>query len=628
MKQKRPLCAMLLFMVFLAPHQAMAYSFYEDSPSGHRLYYNIVGGNAIVTYKEYITVFDEGDTNMVGDIVIPASAGGYNVTGIGNRAFYHCTGITSITMPNSITKIDDDAFAGCTGLTSVTIPENVTSLFCAFPDCTNLTTVYYNATNCTEAYTPFAKNDLPYNGYTSSVVTAIIGSNVQTLPDDLFGGCVQLATVSIPSSVTTIGATFWLCSNLTNINIPLSVTSIAEQAFQNSGLTSVSIPSSVNTIGYNAFAHCHNLTTVFYSMDSCTYDYHCSPSVNGGMFEDCENLTTVYLGSTVRYIPPYTFYGCTGLYSIDIPNSVRVIQNNTFGNCTGLHAVHLGNAVTRIESKAFSGCSSLTTIIFPNTLTHIASEAFLNCIGLTHVVFPDALRTINHSVFYGCSGLTSITFGRSEMFLSIGNGAFLDCNNIAEIHSRAINPPILDGNVFSTANNIPVYIPCGALAAYISEWSYFSHIIEDANTFALTVESDDDTMGYVEITMNPTCPDNIAMVMATVYDGYRFAHWQDGNQNNPRMVEMWNDTTLIAYFEAVSGIGQTSCEDFQAWSGNRQIHIKGAVGAPIDIYDIIGRRVVANGIITGNEAVFRVGKSGVYIVKVGALPVRKVVVTN
>ena len=626
MKQKSILCAMLFLVVIVLPHPAMAYTFSELSPSGHMLYYNVAGNNAIVTYKEYVSDYNEGDTSMVGDIVIPSSDGGYNVTGIGNRAFYHCTGINSISMPNTITQIGENAFAGCTGLTSVTIPENVTSLSCAFSGCTNLTTVYYNATNCTDTYMPFAESD--YSGsYNSSITTAVIGGNVQVIPDDLFGGCVQLTTVSIPPSVTTIGAAFWGCSNLTNINIPLTVTTIREQAFQNSGLMSVSIPSSVTRIGYNAFAHCHNLSTVYYSMDSCVYNYQMGSSIYGGMFEDCENLTTVYLGSTVRYIPPYTFYGCTGLYSIDIPNSVSVIQNNTFGNCTGLHSVHLGNAVTRIETKSFKGCSSLTAINFPRTLTHIGSEAFQNCIGLTNLVLPDALRIVNHNAFNGCSGLTNITIGRSETFLSIEQGAFLGCDNIAEIHSKSINPPLLNGSVFSTANDIPVYIPCGTLAAYMSDWNYFSHIIEDASTYALTVESDDETMGYAEITVNATCLDNFAMVTATAYDGYRFARWQDGDTSNPRMVEVWKDTTLTAYFEVVSGIGHIACKDFQTWADNGRIHVRGAIGATIAIYDIAGHRIVANSIIANDEAVFNVSTTGVYIVKVEGLPIRKVVVS-
>ena len=62
-------------------------------------------------------------------VTIPAS-----VTSIGDYAFYGCTGLTSVTIPASVTSIGDYAFYGCTGLTSVTIPASVTSIgYCAFP---------------------------------------------------------------------------------------------------------------------------------------------------------------------------------------------------------------------------------------------------------------------------------------------------------------------------------------------------------------------------------------------------------------------------------------------------------------------------------------------------------------
>lgn len=631
MKHRIILLVISLLTTMAVPQGVKAYDFSAISPSGHRLYYKIVEGNAVVTYKEYVPDNHEGDTNMSGDIIIPATAGGYTVTGIGNRAFMNCTRITSVSFPNSITQIQGEAFGGCTGLTSVTIPENVTLLENAFPNCIHLTTVYYNATNCTEAWIPFTTEPgFGETNYSSSVTTVVIGSNVQVIPDDIFGGCVQLSSVNIPFSVTTIGAAFWGCSNLTNINIPSSVTTIGEQAFQLSGLTSVAIPNSVNSIGLQAFALCHNLTTVFYSADSCVYEYHRDgySGYTGGMFEGCENLSTVHFGSNVRYIPPYMFYGCTGLSSVSIPDGVRKIQYNTFGNCTGLHSVHLGNSVTHIDTKAFIGCCNLTSINFPISLSRISSEAFLNCTGLTHITFPDKLNVINYRAFYGCSGLQSITFGKGNPISSFGYEAFFNCNNIAEIHSRALNPPLWDRDVFSTASDIPVYIPCGTRAAYSSGWNYFSNFVENAHTFVLTVESDNETMGYAEIVMYPSCQDYYAMVEATANDGYQFDHWQDGDQSNPRMVEMWNDTTLVAYFTVVSGIDPASSDNVLVRADRGQIHIQGATGLPVGIYDIVGHRVVGIAMPLDDEATFPVNQSGVYFVKVGSLPTRKVIVLN
>jgi hypothetical protein len=69
---------------------------------------------------------------------------GNSVTSIGGSAFYGCTGLTSVTIPDSVTSIGYYAFYGCTGLTSVTIPDSVTSIgYDAFEGCTKLTDVYY-----------------------------------------------------------------------------------------------------------------------------------------------------------------------------------------------------------------------------------------------------------------------------------------------------------------------------------------------------------------------------------------------------------------------------------------------------------------------------------------------------
>ena len=134
-----------------------------------------------------------------------------NVTSIGFRALYGCTGLTSITFNEKLTSIDQEEFGFCSGLTSVSIPDNVTS----------------------------------------------IGKNA-------FYNCSSLASVTIGNSVTSIGGyAFYGCKALASVTIPNSVTSIGMYAFYNcSGLTSITIPNSVTTIGDFAFAICSGLTSI------------------------------------------------------------------------------------------------------------------------------------------------------------------------------------------------------------------------------------------------------------------------------------------------------------------------------------------------------------------------------
>ena len=133
-----------------------------------------------------------------------------------------CSGLTSITIPSSVTSLGGDCFYYCSGLTSITIPSSVTSL----------------------------------------------GSHC-------FYYCSGLTSITIPSSVTSLGyACFDGCSGLTSITIPSSVTSLDDYCFSGcSGLTSITIPSSVTSLGGYCFADCKNLETVYFKGKKCNSSY-------------------------------------------------------------------------------------------------------------------------------------------------------------------------------------------------------------------------------------------------------------------------------------------------------------------------------------------------------------------
>lgn len=81
-------------------------------------------------------------TGAGGYITIPEILDGYEVTSIGYSAFEACTGLRSLTIPNSVTSIDDRAFYACTSLTSATIPDSVTRIGdYVLSGCTGLTSV-------------------------------------------------------------------------------------------------------------------------------------------------------------------------------------------------------------------------------------------------------------------------------------------------------------------------------------------------------------------------------------------------------------------------------------------------------------------------------------------------------
>ena len=283
-----------------------------------------------------------GDNKYSGDIVIPESitynGSKYSVTSIGDWAFSYCSGIISVTIPNSVTSIGEYTFFGCSGLTSVTIPNSVTSI-----------------------------------------------------GDYAFYDCCSLTSITIPNSVTSIGdGAFSGCSGLTSITIPNSVTSIGELAFDGcSGLTSVTIPNSVTSIGDYVLNCCDGIKNTIIVNDMFVY----LPKTYTGHYSIPENITKIIGGA---------FSECSGLTSVTIPNSVTSIGGHAFYYCSGLTSVTIPNSVTSIGDWAFSVCSGLTSVTIPNSVTSIGDWAFDCCDNLKNVYcYSEEVPSTNVWIFDG-----------------------------------------------------------------------------------------------------------------------------------------------------------------------------------------------------------------------------------
>ena len=402
-------------------------------------------------------------SNLI-SITIPDS-----VTSIGYYAFYNCSSLTSINIPDGVTSIGSDTFCGCSSLTSINIPNGVTSIGnYAFYGCSSLTSItipdsvttigsdaFYGCSELTDVYATIENwMNISFGNYyarptrygalhilddAGNEITEITIPNTVTIIDDsTFAGCKSLTSITIPNSVTKIGDyAFEGCNSLSSITVPDSVMSIGDSAFFGcSNLTSITIPDSVISIGSSAFSSCSSLTSIIIP-DSVT-------SIGSYAFNGCSGLTSITIPDSVTSIGYAAFYGCSSLISITIPDSVTSISNSTFYNCSSLISITIPDSVMSIGNYAFYGCSSLTSITIPNSVTSIGWWAFAYCSSLTNITIGDGVTSIDEYTFYSCNSLTSVTIGNNVA--SIGDGAFSGCYKLVEIYNLSPSISIKKGS--------------------------------------------------------------------------------------------------------------------------------------------------------------------------------------
>ena len=265
-------------------------------------------------------------------------------------------------------------------------------------------------------------------------------------------------------------------------------------------------------------------------------------SIGSKAFYNCATFTSVSIPNSVTSIGDWAFGNCIGLTSIIIPNSVTSIGEAAFKYCSGLTSVTIGNSVTSIGEYAFYYCTGLTSVTIPNSVTSIGNVAFSGCSGLTSVIIGNGVTSIGYYAFDECTGLTSITIPNSVT--SIGEYAFYYCTGLTSITCLNEIPAELGGNAFY--RGCTIYVPCGTLDAYKEAWSaYASYIRYAPSPYTITEKAEN---GYVYTTEFTICTSSVTCT-ANPYIGCYFVQWADGVTENPRTIELTQDTTMEAIFD-------------------------------------------------------------------------------
>lgn len=240
------------------------------------------------------------------------------------------------------------------------------------------------------------------------MVSVTIPNSITSIGNSAFYGC-KITSITIPNSVTSIGSrAFEYCTGLKSVKIPNSVTSIDDYAFQEcTGLTSLEIGTGVTSLGYRAFSRCTGLASVYISDISawCNFEFELGSNplyYAENLYLNNEKVTDLVIPEGVDSIKSYVFHNCLSLTSITIPNSVISIGVSAFSYCTNLKSATVSNGVTSIANGTFSNCTGLTSITIPNGVKSIGDYAFNGCFNLASVTIPNTVTYIGDYAFGGC----------------------------------------------------------------------------------------------------------------------------------------------------------------------------------------------------------------------------------
>ena len=464
------------------------------------------------------------DCNNLSSVTIPNT-----VKTIENWAFYRCYGLKTITIPNSVERILYGAFEDCSGLESITIPEGVTYLDnCVFEGCDALTSITIPQSVTSISYGLFRYCD---NLTTISLPNTIVEVNVSAfegcnkLEYNEFDNALYLGNAENPYVVLIKAKS----TDITDCEINSNCKVIAGAAFNDcKGLTSITVPNSVENIGYGAFSGCSSLESItlpfvgdkrhsFTDARQYPFGYIFGGSAYEGGVATTQSYyyydyggyvsSTYYIPSSLKsvvltdceYIQFDAFDDCDNLTSITIPTSVTQIESSAFGGCSDnliiycdlksaprgwnlyldsynivwgdVDVIDANNVdgdfayriidgtkaeiidyvgsdsvivipsvitkngiqytVTRIGDNAFKSYREMQSVTIPNTVTSIGNRAFAKCYRLKSVDIPNSVTTIGSYTFEECSGLTLIEIPNSVT--TFGKGAFYNCYNLTSV---------------------------------------------------------------------------------------------------------------------------------------------------------------------------------------------------
>lgn len=310
--------------------------------------------------------------------------------------------------------------------------------------------IFYGCINVVSASIPDSITEIEDNVFSecSSLLRINLPDSVVNLGDWVFKDCSGLSEIKFSSEITEMGKGICEnCTSLKKIEIPDNVLSIGEDAFLRClNLEEVKLSNNIISIGWRAFEQCSKLKEIDFPdslKEIAGYSFaECSSleeiripgsvdSMGQRAFERCTSLTDVNVSEGVPYIGFYAFSYCDKLTNVRLPETISTLDEGAFCYCSSLKMINIPDGVMDIEQNAFTGCSSLESMNIPAGVTIIEDYVFAGCSSLIEVTFSENVTNIGSNAFYRCSSLEKI--GNLAGVINIGDYAFGDCTSLKKV---------------------------------------------------------------------------------------------------------------------------------------------------------------------------------------------------
>ena len=396
---------------------------------------------------------------------------------------FHFTGLTSITIPKSITTLEEHTFGSCKKLKTVNFHEDVDTIhdFC-FSGCESLRTIEL----------PEKLKEISWGCFSISGLESItIPEGVEIIDSYAFSQCKALEEIIIPNTVTVMEQyCLRQTESLKTVDLPDGLKETGWGMFQQGGLETIELPEGLTRVAEYTFCDCDSLTeviipdTVCYMLDYCFRDCDSLKTVElpermqylgYGMFMD-SGLETLVIPDSVSRTEDYVFSGCDNLISITYPDRPFTFGDYAFAYCDGPVTFDLPQRLTQLSWGMFTR-STIEYIDIPDTVKQVEDYAFCDCDYLEEVVFPDGITVMGDYVFRNCDSIRSVHMPASLKHIpwgcfwnssipeltihdgvtEIGNQAFWDAYNLEKLVVPASVTKVGTTKVFDGADRLVIY---------------------------------------------------------------------------------------------------------------------------------------------------------------------------